>query len=172
MPNLILCLSESDIKNKIELLAKKISSDYQNSEVILIGVLKGAVIFFSDLVRKLSIPVKFDFVCASSYGSNTFSSGKINIIKPITSNIYNKEVIIVEDIVDTGLTLGYLIDYIKSFEPKSIKICAFIDKKERREQNIIIDYIGVTIDSGFLVGYGLDCDEEYRALKEIFYLKT
>jgi len=171
MPELIPVFKKDEIKSMVLSIAEKISSDYQRGELILIGVLKGAFIFLSDLVRHLTIPVAIDFVGTSSYESGTSSSGDIRLTKEVSVDLKNKNVIIVEDIVDTGLTLTYLIDYIKSFGPRSVKVCALIDKQERREADIRIDYPCYSINKGFLVGYGLDFNENYRGLSDIYQLK-
>ncbi|MDM8516827.1 hypoxanthine phosphoribosyltransferase [Desulfobacterales bacterium HSG16] len=171
MPELIPVLSKNEIKKTVQNLGTTISSDYRNGQVVMIGVLKGAFIFMADLVRQLSIPVQTDFICASSYGNKTCSSGKVSFSKKIDIDIVDKDVILVEDIVDTGLTLVCLIEYVKSLGAKSVKICALIDKQERREIDIEIDYAGHSIEKGFLVGYGLDYAEDYRNLPEIFNLK-
>jgi len=171
MPELIPVLTKNDIDNLVARVAHRISSDYQNHELILIGVLKGAFIFLSDLVRHLDIPVKIDFIRVFSYGSDVFSAGDIHLTKGVEVDIKNKDVLIVEDIVDTGLTLKYLIDYLRSYHPKTIKVCAFIDKQERRETDIKIDYSCHGVTEGFLVGYGLDYDEDYRYLSGIYHLK-
>ncbi len=171
MPELIPVFTKDEIKSMVLSIAEKISSDYQSGEIILIGVLKGAFIFLSDLIRHLTIPVAIDFVGTSSYESGTSSSGDIRLTKEVSVDLKHKDVIIVEDIVDTGLTLTYLIDYIKSFGPRSVKICALIDKQERREADIRIDYPCYSINKGFLVGYGLDFNENYRGLSGIYQLK-
>lgn len=168
IPKLTTVLTKQAIQQRVEELGRQISNDYQGCSLVLIGILNGAFIFLADLVRNLSIPAQIDFVRTSSYGSSTTSSGSIRITKPVEINIQGKDVLIVEDIADTGLTLSYLINYIQGFEPKSIKICAFIDKRERREQTIRLDYIGYVVPKGFLVGYGLDYAQEYRGLPEIF----
>ena len=152
-------------------VARKISSDYQNQELILLGILKGAFVFLSDLVRHLTIPVKLDFIRVCSYGGSTSSSGKIRLTKDIEIDIKNKNVLLVEDIVDTGLTLSYLIDYLKTFNPKTVKVCALIDKHERRDAKIKIHYPCHKVTEGFLVGYGLDYNEDYRYLAGIYHLK-
>jgi len=171
MPELIPVLNKNDIDNMVARVARKISSDYQDHELILIGILKGAFVFLSDLVRHLSIPVKLDFIRVCSYGSGVSSSGNIRLIKEIEMDINNKDVLLVEDIVDTGLTLSYIIDYLKAFNPKTVKICALIDKHERRNANIKVDYACHETAKGFLVGYGLDYNEDYRNLAGIYHLK-
>ena len=171
MPEFIPVLKKDDIDKIVVAVARKISSDYKDRELILIGVLKGSFVFLSDLIRNLSIPVKVDFVGVSSYSDKTSSSGKIQLTKGIEIDIKNKNVLVVEDIVDSGLTLAWLIDYLMSFKPKAVNICALIDKRERREAQIQIDYTCHVIQEGFLVGYGLDYAEDYRNLPEIYHLK-
>ena len=171
MPEFIPVLKKDDINKMVVAVARKISLDYKDRELILIGVLKGSFVFLSDLIRNLSIPVKIDFVGVSSYSDKTSSSGKIQLTKSIEIDIKNKNVLVVEDIVDSGLTLAWLIDYLMSFEPKAVNICALIDKRERRETQIQIDYTCHVVQEGFLVGYGLDYAEDYRNLPEIYHLK-
>ena len=171
MVELIPVLNKDEIEKLVADVAQKISDDYKNSELVLIGVLKGAFVFMSDLIRKITIPLKIDFVAISSYGSNTVSSGKITLTRNIEIDIKNKDVLIIEDIVDTGLTLKYLVDYLKSFDPKSVKICALLDKYERRETEIKVAYPCHKIEKGFVVGYGIDYAEDYRNLPAIYHLK-
>lgn len=171
MPDFIPVLKKDDIDKMVAAVARRISSDYQDRELILIGVLKGSFIFLSDLIRKLSIPVKVDFIGVSSYGSGTASSGKIQITKKLEIDIKKKDVLVVEDIVDSGLTLTWLIDYLMSFKPKTIKVCTLLDKIERREKKLILDYVCHVVNEGFLVGYGLDYSEDYRNLPEVYHLK-
>ena len=139
MPELIPVLTKEAIHKKVAQIASKISTDYKGCELIFIGVLKGAFVFLSDLIRHLDIPVKVDFIRVFSYGSGTSTSGQINLGKGIEVDVKNKHVLIIEDIVDTGLTLSYIVDYIKSFGPKSVKVCTLIDKCERRKKNIKIE---------------------------------
>lgn len=171
MHELIPVLKKDVISMKVAEVARRISADYKDSELVLVGILKGAFVFMSDLMRCLTIPVEIDFICASSYGSDTSSSGKINLTKELGIDIKNKNVLVVEDIVDTGITLAHLIIYLKSFGPKSLKICAMLDKRERRKVDIKTDYSCHVVESGFLVGYGLDYAEKYRNLPEIYQLK-
>ncbi|MEA3434930.1 MAG: hypoxanthine phosphoribosyltransferase [Thermodesulfobacteriota bacterium] len=171
MPEFIPVLKKDDIDKMVVAVARKISSDYKDRELILIGVLKGSFVFLSDLIRNLSIPVKIDFVGVSSYSDKTSSSGKIQLTKSIEINIKNKNVLVVEDIADSGFTLAWLIDYLMSFEPETINVCAMLDKRERRETQIQIDYTCHVVKEGFLVGYGLDYAEDYRNLPEIYHLK-
>ena len=161
-------LSRAEISRKVKGLAQRISEDYTGKELVVLGVLKGSFIFLADLIREITIPVQVDFVRLASYGSNTTSSGTIRITKEAELDIRNRDVLIVEDIIDSGVTIAYLLDHLKSFSPKSVKVCAFIDKSERREVQVPIDYAGIMVEQGFLVGYGLDFDEKYRALPAIY----
>ncbi|MEJ2656817.1 MAG: hypoxanthine phosphoribosyltransferase [Desulfobacterales bacterium] len=171
MPELIPVLSKNDIDSLVAHVAQRISSDYQHHDLVLIGVLKGAFVFLSDLIRRMDVPVQIDFIRTFSYGSGDCSSEDIRLTKDIEVDIENKDVLLVEDIVDTGLTLKYLIDYLKSYHPKTIKVCALIDKQERRKINVAIDYSCHDSAEGFLVGYGLDYNEDYRYLSGIYRLQ-
>ena len=172
MPDLQNILTEQDIQDAVARLAQQISNDYRKSELIMIGVLKGAFIFLADLVRHLQIPVKIDFIYLSSYESGTAPSGNVRINKELGINITDKDVLIVEDIVDTGLSMKALMNYLEKFKPKSMRICALIDKRERRWTDIDIHYAGHVIEKGFLVGYGIDWAEDYRYLPAIYRLKS
>ena len=171
MPELIPVLTKKAIAEKVAALAKEISTDYQGCDLIVVGVLKGAFLFLADFVRCLTIPVKIDFIQASSYGLQNRSSETIRLSKGLETDIKNQHVLLLEDIVDTGLTMRYITDYLISHSPKSIKICALIDKRERRQTTMSIDYKGHVVNNGFLVGYGLDYAEHYRNLPEIYLLK-
>lgn len=172
MPEFIPILKKTDIKQKIKDISNQISIDYQNHRLILIGVLKGAFIFLADLARQLTIEkVQIDFIGASSYGTKTSSTGAIRLTKDIDINIKGMDVLLVEDIVDSGITLSFLINHLKKFEPKSVKICTFIDKRERRESDIRVDYTCHVIEKGFVVGYGLDYAEDYRNLPGLYDLR-
>lgn len=166
------CISEEEIKSKIFEVSKSINYEYPKEDLIVIGVLKGSFMFLSDLVRniKFSIPV-IDFIRVSSY-SGTYSTNCITITKDIESNIEGKNVLIVEDILDTGLTLNFLIDHLKSKNPKSLKTCVFLDKKEKRKIQIEADFVCFEIGDKFVVGYGLDYNEKYRNLKEVYTLEN
>lgn len=163
-------ISEKQIKEKVIELGQKIERDYKDQEIFLIGVLKGASVFISDLMRCINLDVKIDFMSVSSYGMSTTSSGVVKILKDIDQDISNKNVIIVEDIIDTGLTLNYLKDYLLKKNAKSIKICTLLDKPERRKCNIQVDYVGFKIEDKFIVGYGIDYKEMYRNLPYIAYV--
>jgi hypoxanthine phosphoribosyltransferase len=166
-----LLLSEKEIQHKVKALARKISKDFSGREVLLIGVLKGAFIFMSDLARKMTTPVKVDFVRLASYGSETRSSGNVRITKDLETPLRGKDVLIVEDIIDTGVTLKYLFQRLKVRRPRSLKVVALLDKVARRKVDFRADYVGFRIEDHFVVGYGLDCAEEYRNLRGIYLLK-
>jgi hypoxanthine phosphoribosyltransferase len=171
MTELIPVLRKEAIERSVSDIARQISIDYANRKLVLVGVLKGAFIFLSDLARKLTIPAEIDFISLSSYGTGTSSSGSVQLTKDLEIDICGKDVLIVEDIVDTGVTLQWLVEYFTTRDPASVRICALIDKKERREVSVDIDYTCHEISEGFLVGYGLDFAEQYRHLPEIFHLK-
>jgi hypoxanthine phosphoribosyltransferase len=170
-PELVPILTKEEIQQKIVDIAGIISRDYAGKELLLIGILKGSFIFLSDLVRHLSIPIKIDFVRASSYGDTLSSSGTVTLTHAVQIDVRDKHILLVEDIVDTGLTLSCIHKYFLSQGPASIKICSFIDKYEKREEDIRVDYTCHTTHEGFLVGYGLDYAENYRGLPGIYHLK-
>lgn len=163
--------SEEVLKEKIKQLGEEITKDYGGKELTLVGVLKGASIFMSDLIRNIRIPVKIDFIAVSSYGLTTESSGVVKIMKDLDDSIEDKHVLIVEDIIDTGLTLHYLCENLLSRKPKSLKICTLLDKPERRKIDIPVDYKGFDIPDEFIVGYGIDYAENYRNLPYVGILK-
>ncbi len=163
-------IKEEEIKRKIQELGEQISKDYQGKDLVLIGVLRGAVIFMSDLARAISVPMIFDFIAISSYGASTESSGVVRILKDLDETIENKDVLVVEDIVDTGLTLDYLIRILISRKPASLKVCTFLNKKSRRKVKVKIDYSGFDIPNKFVVGYGLDYAGKFRNVPYVFTL--
>jgi len=152
-------------------LADAISNDHEGKEVVLIGVLKGAFIFLADLARYLKVSHSVDFTRLASYGSGMASSGNITVTKDIETDIEGKEVIIVEDIIDTGITMKFLRERLEKRQPASIKICTLIDKKHRRKIAIDADYVGFAVQEGFIVGYGLDYDEKFRCLPDIYMVE-
>lgn len=164
-------VSEKEIASRVKELAGLISRDYDGKKLLVVGILKGAVIFLADLVRNLTVPVELDFMAVSSYGKASESSGVVRILKDLEHSLEGKDVLIVEDIVDTGLTLKYLKENLETRGPASLKICTLLDKPERRKVNVEVDYNGFTIPDEFVVGYGLDYQERYRNEKEIFILK-
>lgn len=163
-------LSTDEIRNRVGQLGREISDDYKGTQLVALGILKGAFIFLADLVRQLAIPAQVDFIQLSSYGCSTVSSGNVTIKNDITMDIAGRDVLIVEDIIDTGLTIRHLVNTLTERQPRSIKVCAFISKKERREVDVPIDYVGYVIENGFLVGYGLDYGEKYRTSSGIYRL--
>jgi len=165
-----LIIDRETIQGRVRELAGQISSDYAGMEPVLVGILNGVVFFFSDLVMELTIPSKIDFIRAASYGSAISSSGSVRFTKDVEISIQGKSVILVEDIVDTGLTITKVIDRLKEKEPESVKICALINKTERREIEVPITYSGFQVNKGFLIGYGLDYDEQFRYLPGIYVL--
>jgi hypoxanthine phosphoribosyltransferase len=166
-----LLISSETIKKRVTELATQISLDYEGRNPVLIGVLKGVVFFLADLARGLSIPAEIDFVRAASYGTGTTSSRNVRLTKDIETSVHGKPVILVEDIVDTGLTLTHIVQEIKKKGPESVKICALIEKLERQDIKIPIDYCGFRIKEGFIIGYGLDFDEKYRNLPDLYVLR-
>jgi len=172
MPEFTPVLTEEDLAEKVSLLAQRISMDYRNCPLVLIGVLKGAFVFMADLMRKLTIPVVIDFIWVSSYGKDDVSSGKIRRITDITMDIKDKDVLVIEDILDTGLTMQEIVSHLSASNPRSIRVCALIDKYGRRRTDFQADYTGHPVEDGFLVGYGLDYAEEFRHLPAIYELKT
>ena len=164
-------ISQEEIETKVIELAKKIEMDYKNQEVLIVGVLKGAFVFVSDLVRNINLDLSLDFIAVSSYGMSTESSGVVKINKDIEMDLSGKNVIIVEDIIDTGLTLKYIKEYLSGKNAKSVRICTLLDKPSRRKCNVEVDYVGFEIEDLFIVGYGIDCKEKYRNLPYIAYIQ-
>ena len=164
-------LDRTTIATTVQNLARRISQDYPEGNLVLICILKGAFVFLSDLIRCLDIPVEIDFVRMASYGSGQVSSGHVRITKDIEIPVQGKDVLIVEDIVDTGWTLSYLMERLAGHHPKSVKICALLTKEARREVSLQIHYVGFSIEDRFVVGYGLDFDEKYRSLPDICCLE-
>ena len=161
-------LSEEQIRRRVADLADQISFDYRNEPLVVIGVLKGAFVFLADLVRQMDIPVEIDFIRASSYGHSDTSSGQVVLEEGFQTEVSGKNVLIVEDILDTGRTIDRLVSCLKACGPKSVRVCVCVDKKERRETDLKADYICFSVEKGFLVGYGLDYAEKYRYLPAIY----
>lgn len=165
-------VSEADIAAKVSELGARISADYQGRPVTLVSVLKGSLPFMADLMRAIDLPLRIDLMEVSSYGGTTTeSSGLVRILKDLSASIEGEDVLIVEDIIDTGLTLNYLLRYLRGKNPKSIRICTLLDKPARRLVEIPVDYIGFTIPDQFVVGYGLDYGELYRNLRFVGVLR-
>ena len=164
-------IKHRDIENAIDRLAVEIRRDYKDKNPLFIAILKGSFIFISDLVRKLDMPLEVDFVRLSSYGSNKESSGEVKVITPIKESVKGRHVLIVEDIIDSGITMSYFIDYLKQQNPLSVRLCALTDKPSRRKTDIKIDYLGFSVPDKFVVGYGIDWDEKFRYLPDICYIE-
>lgn len=160
-------LDKEQIRQKVIELGTRISMDYKDKEVILVGVLKGGCVFLADLMREIKVPLEIDFISVSSYGNSSHSSGVVRIIKDVDIDVTGKNVIIVEDIVDSGLTLNYLKELFETRRPESVKICTILDKPSRRKVDIKIDYDGFEIPDEFVVGYGLDFAGKYRNLPDV-----
>lgn len=164
-------VSTETLAGRIKELGRTISADYDGKDILMVGVLRGAVIFMADLARAITRPVTIDFIAVSSYGASTHSSGVVRIIKDLDEVVADKHLLIIEDIIDSGLTLKYLYDNLKSRRPASIKICTLLSKPSRRKIDVPVDYNGFTIPDDFVVGYGLDYAEKYRNLPFIGVLK-
>jgi len=162
-----LLYSEKRIADEVQRLAKEISSSYAGEELLMVVVLKGAFFFAADLARQVQLPLTLDFIKLSSY-SGMESTGRVTIAKDLETSIAGKHVLVVEDIIDTGLTLAFLLERLWEREPKSLKVCTLIDKQERRRVEVTADYVGIACKGGFLVGYGLDLDEKMRELSQIY----
>ncbi|PGL71417.1 hypoxanthine phosphoribosyltransferase [Bacillus sp. AFS055030] len=160
-------ISETDLKNRVKELAEQIEQDFNNEPLILVVVLKGSFVFAADLVREMKSNINVDFISVSSYSNQTESTGKVRLLKDLDENITDKNVVVIEDIIDSGLTLHFLRDHLQMHKPKSIKICTLLDKPERRKIDLPVDYVGFVIPDEFIVGYGIDYAQQYRNLPYI-----
>lgn len=163
-------LSREQIAGRVTAMAEQISHDFRGDSVLLLGVLKGATIFLSDLARALTVDATFDFLAVSSYGKGTKSSGEVRLTKDLDESLQGRNVILVEDILDTGLTMNYLKNMVSSRQPRNLRIAVLLDKPSRRVQQVHADYVGFTIEDVFVVGYGMDYAERYRNLRDICVL--
>ena len=159
--------SQEEIEAKVIELANQIEKDYKGQDLLLVGILKGASVFVADLMRKIDLNVNIDFMSVSSYGSGTVSSGTVKILKDLDVDIKDKNVLIVEDIIDSGITLRNLYDTLMTREPRSLKLCTLLNKPARKKVDVDVDYVGFVIEDKFIVGYGIDYDEKYRNLPYI-----
>jgi hypoxanthine phosphoribosyltransferase len=164
-------VSQEDLERRVRELGAEISRDYEGKELFLVGVLKGAVFFLSDLMRAIDVPCEVDFMAVASYGSSTDSSGVVRILKDLDATIEGKDVLIVEDIIDSGLTLSYLLRTLRARDPRSLEVCALLTKPERRKVDLPIRYTGFEIPNRFVIGYGLDHAERYRNLPYVAVLQ-
>lgn len=163
--------TKDEIEATVKRLAAEIRQDYQDKHPLLIGVLKGSFVFLADLIRLLDFPLEVEFIRLSSYGRGRQSLGRVRVVQGLRSEIRGRDVLVVEDIVDTGLTTSFLLDYLRMKKPASLKLCSLTDKPSRREVPVTIDYLGFTVPDKFLVGYGLDWDEKFRNLPDICVLE-
>ncbi len=163
--------SREEIEAAVKRLAAEIRKDYLGKRPLLIGILKGSFMFMADLIRLLDFPLEVEFVRLSSYGGGRETSGEVREVQGLLSPIKGRHVLVIEDIVDTGLTTGFLLDYLQKEMPASLKLCALTDKPARRRRSVAIDYLGFSVPNKFLVGYGLDLDEKYRNLPDIYVLE-
>lgn len=164
-------ISEAELKTMVKAMADKISEDYKDKKLLLVGLLKGSVMFMADLMKELSIDCKIDFICVSSYGSGTESNGRVNLVKDVSQPVEGMDVLIVEDIIDSGNTLAFILKYFEAKGVNSVKICTLLSKPDRRVVQIPVDYIGAEIPDEFVIGYGLDYAENYRSLPYVGILK-
>ena len=164
-------ISEEELQKRIGELGQQLAKDYDGTDPIFVGVLKGVVNFFTDMVRATPIRCQYEFMAVSSYGGGTSTSGNVKLLKDVSCNIKGRHVVILEDIIDSGLTLKFVAEHLRSMEPASLKICTLLDKPERRKVDIFADYVGFTIPNEFVVGFGLDYQEFYRNLPFIGVLK-
>ena len=171
MPQLQALFTPEEIKGAVERLAREISRDYQGKNPLFLGVLKGSFMFMADLIRNLDMPLEIDFVALSSYGRGTESSGRVNVVRGLHTPVKGRDILIIEDIADTGITLSFLLEYLRRKKPASLKVCALFDKASRRRVPMSIDYLGLSVPDVFVVGYGLDYDEKFRHLPGLYFLK-
>jgi hypoxanthine phosphoribosyltransferase len=164
-------INRHDIAEAVNRLACEIEWDYQGKQPLLIGVLKGSLVFMADLIRQLDLPLELDFVRLSSYGAGRESSGRVRVVQGVKTPVKGRDVLVIEDIVDTGITISFLLGYLEKKRPASLKLCTLTDKPSRRRVPIPIDYLGFNVPNKFIVGYGLDCDEKFRNLPQIYTLE-
>ncbi|MFH1647905.1 MAG: hypoxanthine phosphoribosyltransferase [Chloroflexota bacterium] len=161
----------AEIASAVKRLAGEIAGDYRDKEPLLLGILKGSFVFLADLVRQLDFPLEVEFIRLSSYGSGRRSSGHVRVVQGLRTSVKGRHVLVVEDIIDTGITVAFLLDYLRKKKPASVRLCALTDKPSRRQVPVKIDYLGLSVPDKFLVGYGLDCDEKYRNLPDFHVLE-
>ena len=164
-------ITSDEITNAIARLAGEIRRDYNGKQPLLIGILKGSFVFMADLIRQLDLPLEVDFVTLSSYGAAREASGKVRVVQRLRTPIKGRDVLVIEDIVDTGTTISFLLDYLRKRKPASLRLCSLTDKPSRRRVPVSIDYLGFTLPDKFIVGYGLDWNEKFRYLPDICFLE-
>jgi len=171
-PKPSILFTRDEIEATVRRLAAEIRRDYQDKHPLLIGVLKGSFVFMADLIRLLDFPLEVEFIRLSSYGGAMESSGKIRVVQGLRSKVRGRDVLVIEDIVDTGLAISFLLDYLRKKKPASLKLCTLTDKPSRRQVPVAIDYLGFTVPNKFIVGYGIDWDEKFRYLPDICALES
>jgi hypoxanthine phosphoribosyltransferase len=171
LPELRQLFTREEVTAAVKKLAGAISRDYRGKNPVFIGILKGSFVFLADLIRQLDFPLEVEFVRCSSYGHGIESAGKVKVVHGLRTDIRGRHVMVVEDIIDTGVTTSFFMDFFKKKKPASIRLCALTDKPSRRRLPVKIDYLGLTVPNKFIVGYGIDCDEKYRNLPYIGYLE-
>ena len=160
-----------EVEDAVSRLAAEISREYHDKNPLLLGILKGSFVFMADLIRRLDFPLEVEFLRLSSYGRGQQTSGKVRVVQGLSTPIKDRDVLVIEDIVDTGLTTVFLLDYLRKQKPASVKLCTLTDKPSRRQTPVTIDYLGFTVPDKFIVGYGIDCDEKFRNLPDICFLE-
>ncbi len=170
-PKLHILFNRQEIEAAVSRLATEITRDYQDKHPLLIGVLKGSFMFMADLIRRLDFPLEVEFIGLSSYGRGSQTSGKIRVVQGLRSAVKGRNILVIEDIIDTGLTVAFLLDYLQKKKPASLKLCVLTDKPSRRRVPVTIDYLGFTVPNKFIVGYGIDWDEKFRNLPDICFLE-
>jgi len=171
LPQPKIILGEAEVKKAVRRLAAEIRQDYRGKQPLFIGILKGSFVFLADLIRELGLPVEVEFVKLSSYGVSKETSGKIKVVQGLATAIRDRDVLVVEDIVDTGLTVRFLLDYLRRKKPASLKLCALLDKPARHQVPVPIDYLGFTVPNKFIVGYGIDWNEKFRYLPDVCFIE-
>ena len=164
-------LTEEEIRNEVKRLAQEIDRDYIGKHPLLLGILKGSFVFMADLVRLLQTPVEIEFVKLSSYGSARTTSGQIKVVQGLRARVKGRDILVIEDIVDTGITVGYFLDYLRRRKPASLKLCALLHKPSSMKVSVPIDYLGFTLPDKFVIGYGLDYDEKFRHLPQLCFIE-
>ena len=170
-PSPQIIFTSHEVATTVARLATEIRKDYQDKNPLLIGVLKGSFVFMADLVRLLGFPLEVEFVRLSSYGDAQVSSGNVRVVQGLSCDIKDRHVLVIEDIVDTGITVAFLLDYLRKIKPASLKLCTLTDKPSRRQVPVTIDYLGLTVPDKFIVGYGIDWNEKFRYLPDICFVE-
>lgn len=166
-----LILSRGQIRHEIERLAEEIRRDYMHKTPLLVGILKGSFVFMADLIRALNMPLEVEFVKLASYGAGMTSSGEVKVIQGLESSIEGKDVLVVEDIIDSGITLSFFLDYLRDRRAASVRLCVLVDKIARRQVHVPIDYVGIQVQDEFVVGYGIDYNEQFRHLPDLYAIE-